>query len=455
MVLPLGEPVSWRRAGLAKPLTAALRLERSPTLVALVNGGGWHLGSTAGCDARRRHRVPRSSPGATQARSSAAGADSSGARPCQIQLAGSTARGDPSVRQPLAVQPALLAGLAALRWNATAAAQIAQSADQVTSSSSRSRKPVSRRGGRPVPHGRALPPPPAGTAAAVRGRPARAGLLRVGLAEVVVDAQLGRVVAVLLRDARGDHDHRQVARRASPRMLRTRSKPSMRGISMSESTTCGAPRPGARARPGRPGGDDAVALAHQQALGHAAHGERVVDHQHQRRGDRRPGGTPGRARTAPPSARAAHRAHARCRRTAWPAPPGCRSARPPRRAAASCRPGRAGATAAGQVLTTTSWLPSTSSTCSATLLRAADHDHRAGAAFGAAAAVMEQRAEPEERQRVVAQRCCRWRTALLDLVAGLAAAPARRASPGTATRWPRRSAASPPASPPWSAAARA
>src|SRR5574337_851793 len=36
-------------------------------------------------------------------------------------------------------------------------------------------------------------------------------VLGVGLAEVVVDAELGSVVAVLLRDARGDHDHWQRA----------------------------------------------------------------------------------------------------------------------------------------------------------------------------------------------------------------------------------------------------
>ena len=84
--------------------------------------------------------------------------------------------------------------------------------------------------------------------------------------------------------------------RASPRTLRARSKPSMRGISMSTSITFGsAVRHLLEGVDAVLGGDHRVALALEQAAGDLAHGERVVDHH-----DHRP---------APPSPRPA----------AWPA----------------------------------------------------------------------------------------------------------------------------------------
>ena len=62
----------------------------------------------------------------------------------------------------------------------------------------------------------------------------------------------------------------------------------MRGISMSESTTCGTLL-GQLLERVEPvlGERDAVALAHQQALRDAAHRERIVDDQDQRRQRRR------------------------------------------------------------------------------------------------------------------------------------------------------------------------
>ena len=65
-------------------------------------------------------------------------------------------------------------------------------------------------------------------------------VFRIWLAEIVINAQLHRVFTVFLGDARGDHDDRHALSAAlSARMLRARSKPSMRGISMSDSTTAG------------------------------------------------------------------------------------------------------------------------------------------------------------------------------------------------------------------------
>jgi hypothetical protein len=57
----------------------------------------------------------------------------------------------------------------------------------------------------------------------------------------------------------------------------------MRGISMSDSTIAAFSRPAARALEAVLGERHAVAFAHQQALRDAAHRERIVDHQHQRR----------------------------------------------------------------------------------------------------------------------------------------------------------------------------
>ena len=89
---------------------------------------------------------------------------------------------------------------------------------------------------------------------------------------------------------------------ASARMLRARSKPSMRGISMSDSTTAGRsslqPLERLQAVLGRQ--RHAVAFALQQALRDAAHRERIVDHQHQRNC-----GAAGAARRSAPRAPAA------------------------------------------------------------------------------------------------------------------------------------------------------
>jgi hypothetical protein len=87
--------------------------------------------------------------------------------------------------------------------------------------------------------------------------------------------------AVLFSDARGDHDDGQALQGAlSARMLRARSKPSMRGISMSDSTTAGSSSC-SRSSACRPSAasDHAVAFALQQALRHAAHRDGVVHHQ--------------------------------------------------------------------------------------------------------------------------------------------------------------------------------
>ena len=144
---------------------------------------------------------------------------------------------------------------AAARWPPPAAAGGRATRRPASTSSRRGRGNRSApRGGRPVPRGFGRPGSPAAgkvtpatLAAATLGVPAPGDhqreqvFPRVGLAEVVVDAQLGRVVAVLLRDARGDHDHRQVAQPGgSPRCCAPGRKPSMRGISMSDSTTCGS-----------------------------------------------------------------------------------------------------------------------------------------------------------------------------------------------------------------------
>ena len=194
----------------------------------------------------------------------------------------------------------------------------------------------------------------------------------------------------------------------------------------------------------------------QQALRDAAHGERVVDHQHQRRLRARP--TASTAGASAPSAIAA-RGHARAplRRTAWPAPPGCRSA-PARRRRSSVMPARPGSRAScgPRFLTTTSWLPSTSSTCSAMrCCGAADDHHRLRARLRslAARAGLQQRAEPEERQ-ACGRRCGRRRSHRpVSISLGVARAHDldQRRRHGHAAA--RRSAASPPASPRWSAAA--
>ena len=100
----------------------------------------------------------------------------------------------------------------------------------------------------------------------------------------MIDAQLGSVVAVLLRNARGDHDHRQV------------SKPVVGADVAHEVKAVHARHFDVRQHHHRAlfgqtlkrlesilGSDDAVAFARQQALRDAAHGQRVVHHQHQRR----------------------------------------------------------------------------------------------------------------------------------------------------------------------------
>ena len=207
----------------------------------------------------------------------------------------------------------------------------------------------------------------------------------------------------------------------------------------------------------------AVAFALQQTLRHAAHGDGVVHHQHQRRSGRC-------RRPAAPVAAARHRAFAQhvglrrvgaagcapARHTRRPAPPGCRSAPRRPKPAPSCRPGRAGATAAARG--SSPRLPG----CPALRPRAGP---RAAPRCGT----------PPPAGSCPAVRCCVARPA--------AAHPTRRTAPvrrrtrkcrrcrpaahpragarrtistrleGTPNDWAARCAASPPASPRWSAAA--
>ena len=62
----------------------------------------------------------------------------------------------------------------------------------------------------------------------------------IRLAQIGVDSELHRVFAVLVGSARSDHDDRQVVRPGiAAHIALARSKPSMRGISMSSSITSG------------------------------------------------------------------------------------------------------------------------------------------------------------------------------------------------------------------------
>ena len=113
-------------------------------------------------------------------------------------------------------------------------------------------------------------------------------LFRIRLAEVVLDAQRGRVVAMLLRNARGDHDDGQVAQASvaadvAHQVEAVHARHFDVAQHQGRAFFCQA-LDGVEAVFGQ---HHSVAFALEQALGHAAHGEGVVDHQHQRRGDHR------------------------------------------------------------------------------------------------------------------------------------------------------------------------
>ena len=97
------------------------------------------------------------------------------------------------------------------------------------------------------------------------------------------DPQLGRVVAVLLRDARRDHDHRQTTQPlVGPHVAHQVEAVHARHLDVRQHDPrqfLGQPFERVQAVLGQ---GDAVAFTHQQSLCDAAHGQRIVHHQHQR-----------------------------------------------------------------------------------------------------------------------------------------------------------------------------
>ena len=181
--------------------------------------------------------------------------------------------------------------------------------------------------------------------------------LRVRLAEEHVHAEFRGLAAVLVRGARRDHDDRHVARaRIAAQVARQVEAVHARHLDVDQHHV------GQRVLHLREriqpvlGRQHLVALALEQAAGDLAHGERVVHHHDQRRG--------GAAGPRPPPRAVVRSAAARAR--AAPAATGLTiSTMPP--SASTVAPATPGtrASCGPMLLTTISWWPISSSTCSA------------------------------------------------------------------------------------------